>query len=74
MTEDNAATYLGGKAELPGDGKEPQLNEMNHDKNALHEAEGAGQPPEADAANVRAELEGDWHGWEAPVKPQSGQD
>lgn len=52
------------KAELHSESKKiPELAEDAH----LYEAGGFAKPPEADNANVRAELESDWRGWEAPV-------
>jgi hypothetical protein len=52
------------KAELPGESK-PYL-ELNQDT-SFHEASGLGRPLEADHSSVRAELESDWTGWEAPA-------
>ncbi|KAJ8109693.1 hypothetical protein OPT61_g7276 [Boeremia exigua] len=52
------------KAELPG-GSKPRV-ELDQD-NEFHEASGVGRPLEADHSNVRAELESDWTGWEAPA-------
>lgn len=52
------------KAELPGEGI--YYTEADGSVGLL-EADGFHKPPEADAANTRAELESDWTGWEAPV-------
>jgi hypothetical protein len=52
------------KAELPGESK-PYL-ELDQDT-SFHEASGLGRPLEADHSSVRAELESDWTGWEAPA-------
>jgi hypothetical protein len=52
------------KAELPGESK-PYL-ELDQDT-SFYEASGLGRPLEADHSNVRAELESDWTGWEAPA-------
>ncbi|KAF7185667.1 hypothetical protein HII31_13008 [Pseudocercospora fuligena] len=50
------------KAELSGEPKQvPELKATN-----LYEADGTGRPGEMSNANVRAELEGDWRGWEVP--------
>lgn len=53
-----------GKAELHSESK--KIPEMPQDA-TLHEAGGFAKPAEADNANVRAELESDWRGWEVPV-------
>lgn len=53
-----------GKAELHSESK--KVPELSQDA-TLHEAGGFAKPPEADNANIRAELESDWRGWEAPV-------
>lgn len=55
---------LAGKAELHSESK--KIPELPEDA-TLHEAGGFAKPPEADNANMRAELESDWRGWEAPV-------
>jgi hypothetical protein len=52
------------KAELPGESK-PYL-ELDQDT-SFYEASGLGRPLEADHSSVRAELESDWTGWEAPA-------
>jgi hypothetical protein len=52
------------KAELPGESK-PYL-ELDQETR-FHEASGLGRPLEADHSSVRAELESDWTGWEAPA-------
>jgi hypothetical protein len=52
------------KAELPGESKpHVELDEAA----GYQEADGSGRPLEADNSNVRAELESDWTGWEAPA-------
>jgi hypothetical protein len=57
------------KPELPGDGvPHTELDETA----ALQEAGGPCKLPEADGANIRAELEGDWTGWEAPALLEVG--
>lgn len=55
----------GGKAELPGEGREAHTDELDNDRQ-IHEMTGVGKPAMLDHMNVRAELEGDWRGWEAP--------
>lgn len=52
------------KAELPGESKPyVELDEAA----GYQEADGYGRPLEADSSNIRAELESDWTGWEAPA-------
>ena len=51
------------KAELPAESKQ---NAELDSHGALHEAGGLHKPAEAENSS-RAELEGDWTGWEAPV-------
>jgi hypothetical protein len=51
------------KAELPAESKHNTELDL---QGALHEAGGLQKPAEAENSS-RAELEGDWTGWEAPV-------
>jgi hypothetical protein len=56
------------KSELPGKGLErAELNDTS-----VNEVDGTGRPWEMDPDNVRAELEGDWRGWEAPGHSDEG--
>jgi hypothetical protein len=54
------------KAELPAESKHNTELDL---QGALHEAGGLQKPTEAENSS-RAELEGDWTGWEAPVLPE----
>lgn len=55
-----------GKAELPGESKE--IPELESDKTAIQELNhDALIKPELDHSTPRAELEGEWRGWEAPA-------
>lgn len=56
------------KAELPGSSKD----QTEIAGESLHEAEEQCKPNEADDRNVRAELESDWAGWEAPTLLEVG--
>ena len=60
-----ARTSVDDKAELPGRSEWPELNH----ENGVSEANGISRPPEADAANTRAELEA-WRGHEMPGSHQ----
>ena len=59
--KDNAA-----KAELPGESKTPQVDELGHET-ASYESDAHSKAAQLDETNARAELEGDWRGWEAPA-------
>jgi len=62
-------SHVHDKPELSGDSVSDERRGLAEadTSHGVAEADGVGRPPEMDDRNVRAELEGDWRGHEAPT-------